>query len=87
MAERRRPKLTLEQLESIQLECMADDVPIDFDAMAPCTEDEARAFFESGGEERPDMRAAGDYSALSSHQDHARPDACMPPPPPLHTHT
>ena len=35
----------------------------------------------------PDVRAAGDYSALSSHQDHARPDACMPPPPPLHTHT
>ena len=40
-------------LQALQAECLADDVPIDIGRMAGWTEEQARAFFESGGEEVP----------------------------------
>ena len=57
MAAGLRPPLTLTQLEALQFEAMADDVPIDIamiTAPGACwSEDEARTFFESGGVKRP----------------------------------
>ena len=45
--------LTLEQLEAIQADNMADDIDIDFEKMSAWTEAEAQAFFESGGALEP----------------------------------
>ena len=45
--------LTLTELEAIQAEALADDVPIELERMAIWSEDEARAYFESGGELMP----------------------------------
>ena len=50
--------LTLEELESIQSDAMADDVSIDFDKMSLWTHDQAVAYFESGGEDIPDISDA-----------------------------
>ena len=47
------PLLFSLQLEELQIECMADDVPIDEPRMSLWTEAQARAFFESGGTEEP----------------------------------
>jgi hypothetical protein len=41
--------LTLEELEAIQSDLMADDVPIDFDRMSLWDKGKATAYFESGG--------------------------------------
>lgn len=46
--------VTREQLEEIQMECMADDIPIDWQTMSCWTAEMARAFFESGGESLPE---------------------------------
>lgn len=45
--------LTLAELQDIQAEAMADDLEIDFDKMSLWRADDARAFFESGGETEP----------------------------------
>ena len=45
--------LTLARLEEIQCEAMADDIPIELARMALWTDDDAVAFFESGGETEP----------------------------------
>ena len=44
--------LTMEELEEIRDEAMADDLEIDFEKMTLWTRDEAVAFFESGEEPR-----------------------------------
>ena len=44
------------RLAELQLECMAWDVDFDAARMASWSEDEAVAFFESGGVEAPDVR-------------------------------
>ena len=44
--------LTFEQLEELQHEALADDLPITID-MCTWTIAQARAYFESGGLERP----------------------------------
>eukprot|EP00966_Prymnesium_polylepis_P185725 4305113-Prymnesium_polylepis.1 len=53
----RRPQpnmpLTLEALEAIQGDAMADDIAIDFDRMTLWTEAQAVAYFESGGTQEP----------------------------------
>ena len=41
--------LTLQELEDIQAECMADDVDIVFEKMSLWDEDTARDYFENGG--------------------------------------
>ena len=46
--------LTLEELQDIQAEHMADDVDIDLEKMSLWTREKADAFFESGGVEPPD---------------------------------
>lgn len=45
--------LTLEQLQGIQADAMADDIEIDFAKMSLWSEAEATAYFESGGEDEP----------------------------------
>lgn len=45
--------LTLDQLQEIQADAMADDIPIDEEKMMHWTAEEATAFFESGGTEEP----------------------------------
>ena len=45
--------LTLAQLEAVQAEFFAEDVPIDLETMSSWTMEQARAFFESGGETAP----------------------------------
>lgn len=47
--------LTYEELKAIQLDAMADDVPIELERMQRWTEDEARSYFESGGEDEPQV--------------------------------
>jgi len=48
--------LTVEQLESIQADALADDVEIDEGRMRCWTESQARAYFESGGVAEPGGR-------------------------------
>ena len=48
--------ITMERLLAIQNECMADDIEIPREATA-WVESEARAFFESGGNELPTIMA------------------------------
>jgi surfactin synthase thioesterase subunit len=50
--------LTLEELQDIQLDAMADDIEIDFEKMSLWSKDDAVAFFESGGEVEPRPKAA-----------------------------
>jgi short subunit dehydrogenase-like uncharacterized protein len=45
--------LTIEQLESIQADALADDVDIDLEKMSLWTEEQAAAYFESGGRDEP----------------------------------
>lgn len=53
-AERRaRAPLTLQQLQDVQAECMADDIEIDLETMSLWSSAEAQRFFESGGARRP----------------------------------
>ena len=47
------PLLTQEQLEDIQFQACAEDVPIDFEQMAHWADEEARDYFESGGRHPP----------------------------------
>ena len=56
--------LTLQQLEGIRAECHADDVEISLAAMSLYSEEEARAYFESGGKVVP-QSAAGAAGASS----------------------
>ena len=58
--------LTLEQLEAIQADCLADDIDIELDVMQHWTEEQVTAFFESGGMERPPMAAAAALPAAPS---------------------
>ena len=46
-------RLSLADLESIQSDAMADDVPIDLERMSGWTAEQATTFFESGGTEVP----------------------------------
>lgn len=48
--------LTLEQLQDIQAEAMADDIDIDMERMALWTEEHARKFFETGEEPLPEWQ-------------------------------
>ena len=50
--------LTHDALAALRDEALADDLEIDMAKMADWTEDEARAYFESGGTEEPAPRAA-----------------------------
>ena len=45
--------LTLEQLEEIQADCLADDIEIIFDKMSMWDEQTARDYFENGGQLPP----------------------------------
>ena len=45
--------LSLAELESIQADALADDIPIDFAKMSLWTSEQATTFFESGGTEEP----------------------------------
>lgn len=45
--------LTLEQLQEIQEEYLADDIAIDLERMSLWTSEQAAAYFESGGEDEP----------------------------------
>ena len=49
-AAKAREPLTMEQLEQLQTDCMADDVDIELGRLAPLSLGQARAFFESGGD-------------------------------------
>ena len=42
--------LTLEELEDIQADCLADDVEIDFEKMSLWDETTVREYFENGGQ-------------------------------------
>ena len=46
--------LSLAELESIQADCLADDLDIDLDRMGLWSVDEARVYFESGGLQAPE---------------------------------
>ena len=59
--------LTLEQLQELQQEAMADDVSIEFERMKLWSPDEARTYFESGGTDAPtEATEAAASSAESS---------------------
>ena len=71
--------LTLEELQDIQADAMADDVDIVFDRMKLWTAAQAAAYFESGGTEPPDDQVTTSASpalAMSSRTGrmHAPPD-------------
>ena len=53
-----QPVLDLGALESIRADCFADDLDIDVERMSLWTEEQARQYFESGGEEEPTPPAA-----------------------------
>ena len=55
--------LTLTELEELQGEAMAEDIPINYDVMSAWTREEVATYFESGGEQRPGKAAAA--AALS----------------------
>ena len=48
------PHLSVQQLEDIQADALADDLDIDFDRMKLWTADQAIEYFESGGQSDPD---------------------------------
>lgn len=48
--------LTLEQLESIQADNLADDITIDFPRMSLWNEEQADEYFASGGQKDPDVQ-------------------------------
>ena len=54
------PLLTRGQLEAIQFDAHAADVPVDFERMAPWTEEQAHTYFESGGNVVPEPSEADD---------------------------
>lgn len=58
--------LTLEQLQDLQAEAMADDVDIDLEKMSLWTEAGAREYFESGGEVEPPAPVASFTAAFTS---------------------
>jgi len=64
--------LTLEQLHEYRDEAMADDIGIEFERMRLWSEDHARAFFESGGQDVPPEATP---SSSSSHTPGASPAA------------
>jgi len=45
--------LSLQQIQAIQSDAMADDLDIDLEKMSLWTEEEATAYFESGGQQEP----------------------------------
>ena len=51
--QRAAQRLTVAQLEALQAECMADDIPLEPEIMAKWQIEEVQIFFESGGEVRP----------------------------------
>ena len=57
--------LTQAELLDIQADCLADDVAIDLQKMSLWTMDQARIYFESGGEVEP-MPAAPEFTAPST---------------------
>ena len=77
--------LTLQDLEAIQSDALADDVPIDLARMATWTLEQAVAYFESGGEEfstqpspaqaDPVLTAVLDAASLTHHA-HLLSDQC-----------
>ncbi len=56
--------LTEATLLELQAEYFAEDVPIDAEAMASWTEDDARNFFDSGGTVRPGAAASSQAAPL-----------------------
>ena len=50
--------LSLAVLEDIQADCLADDVPIDYEVMRHWSEKEVRNYFHSGGQDEPGTAAA-----------------------------
>jgi len=70
--QRLAPRLTKARLHDLQSECMADDLDLEPEMMS-WSEDEVRAFFESGGSERPSRH----QTASSHHQ----PASQVPAPP------
>ena len=61
-----RVSLTLEWLQEIQADLVADDVPIDFERMKYWTENEAKAYFESGGVDAPESSAPARAHGMQS---------------------
>ena len=57
--------LTLEQLQEIQADAMADDIEIDMARMSIWTEDQAREFFETGEEPAPRHKIFGAFGRSS----------------------
>lgn len=57
--------LTLDELEAIQADCIADDIDIELEVMQHWTEEQVIAFFESGGVERPPVAAVASPSERS----------------------
>lgn len=55
--------LTLEELQEIQANAMADDLEIDFEKMSLWSKEDATAFFESGGEVEPGATPAAPPAA------------------------
>ena len=55
MAPKKQQKLTLEQLEALREEAMAEDVEIDIERMSLWTIEQARVYFENGGEEEHEI--------------------------------
>ena len=52
-AQEEQKEKRLARLKELQFECCADDVEIKIDWMQHWTDDEARAYFESGGQDVP----------------------------------
>ena len=50
--------LSLSEIEDIRDECLADDLDIDFERMSLWSADEARVYFESGGEVEPPSQSS-----------------------------
>ena len=50
--------LSLSEIEEIRDECLADDLDIDFERMSLWSADEARVYFESGGEVEPPSQSS-----------------------------
>ena len=72
---------THDAILELQSECLADDVPL-VDGMEQWTEDEVRAYFESGGEDKPAPAASAAPAAAEVAPPPPPPAAASPPLPP-----
>merc|ERR1719152_811434 len=63
----------LRTIEAIQNECMSDDIAIEVPEMLAWTDDEVRAFFESGGIQRPAPRLPATSAAGEGASSHGAP--------------